>query len=418
MDLIESEEATLVDIIVFPESTFNSIHQAIELPEPADLIAPCNNDVFHLALQNISCSAARARKYVVINLTERRNVNNDNDGGHDPKPLYYNANVVFDREGRVISRYRKFNLFGEAGISVTDAPDISYFRTDFNVTFGHFICFDVLFKAPAMQLMSIAEVTDIVYPTMWFSELPFLTGVQAQNMWSYRQQVNFLGAGASNPFVGSTGSGIYSKQGPIKAIMSGNSLRHLIVAEIPKRQFWDDVEVQEKFFGAPSAIEEEDGAMDEQILMKRDYLDVYASRYLDFTTDAAVAQFSTSGTLCYNDLCCEYEIKATSQKVAATASSYQHFIVAFDGVRSYDGFATGGVFTCAMISCLNHTLASCGLRFEPGTNVEAALRFDAIKIEGNFRSTDDTLHLPNTLDVRLNPLPPRSYSYREIAETA
>lgn len=417
MDFIESEEATLVDIIVFPESTFNSIHQAMELPEPADLIAPCDNDTFHLALQNISCSAARARKYVVINLTEQRN--GTDDDGQDPQTLFYNANVVFDREGRVISRYRKFNLFGEAGISVTDTPDISYFTTDFNVTFGHFICFDVLFKTPAVHLMKIAQVTDILYPTMWFSELPFLTGVQAQNMWSYRQQVNFLGAGASNPFVGSTGSGIYSKQGPIKAIMSGNPLRHLIVAEIPKRQFWDDVEVQEKFVSTPLNIE---ASMDEQIKMKRDHLDVYAARFLDFATDAAdvVRQFSAAGALCYNnDLCCEYEIKATSlRKVSGTASSYKHFIVAFDGVRSYDGFATGGVFTCALISCLNHTLASCGLRFEPGTNVEAVLRFDVLKIAGDFRSTDDTLHLPNTLDGRLNPLPPRFYSYQESAETA
>lgn len=158
-ELIES--TTQADIIVFPESTLNSIHQAFVVPEPTDNLSPCDDeegDLWPAGLRRISCTARKTRKYVVINITEKKvNVVEEKE-----EVLHYNANIVFDRNGVLISRYRKFNLFGEAGINVTDTSDISFFTTDFNVTFGHFICFDLLFKTPAMKLMENKQITDIV----------------------------------------------------------------------------------------------------------------------------------------------------------------------------------------------------------------------------------------------------------------
>lgn len=156
---VEIIEATVQsDIIVFPESTLNSIHQAFIVPDPTDNISPCDDETGNFWLRRISCSARQAKKYVVINITEKK----VNLVDEEEEILHYNANIVFDRNGVLISRYRKFNLFGEAGINVTETPDISYFTTDFNVTFGHFICFDLLFKSPAMKLMENAQITDIV----------------------------------------------------------------------------------------------------------------------------------------------------------------------------------------------------------------------------------------------------------------
>lgn len=70
----------------------------------------------------------------------------------------YNTNVVFDRTGMVVARYRKYNLFGEPGFNVTSEPELSTFRTDFDVTFGQFICFDILFEKPALQLIRDSKV--------------------------------------------------------------------------------------------------------------------------------------------------------------------------------------------------------------------------------------------------------------------
>lgn len=241
---------------------------------------------------------------------------------------------------------------------------------------------------------------------MWFSELPFLTAVQAQNMWSMKQGVNFLAAGASNPNVGSTGSGIFSKDGPIAAIMSGTPLRRAFVAEVTKKQFWNDptVKVQQ-----PQRVVED--TKPEDIRMKRDKLEVYSAKHLTNLKQVS----NVKEHLCYEELCCDFEIEV-AHKAMMVSRSYQHFIVVFDGVRSYDGFATGGTFACAVISCLNETLASCGLRFDAEDAIEQDLTFEAIRISGRFRSTDDILALPNTVDHKLLPLPHNSYQFEEGKE--
>jgi predicted amidohydrolase len=82
------------------------------------------------------------------------------------------------------SRYRKFNLFGEKGFSITPEAELSFFETDFGVTFGMFICFDVLFQEPAVSLVTLMGITDFVYPTAWFSELPFLSG-EIRHRWDH-----------------------------------------------------------------------------------------------------------------------------------------------------------------------------------------------------------------------------------------
>ena len=57
----------------------------------------------------------------------------------------------------------------------TQTPDMTTFKTDFNVTFGVCICFDLLFDEPVINLVD-QGVKHFVYPTMWFSEIPYLTG--------------------------------------------------------------------------------------------------------------------------------------------------------------------------------------------------------------------------------------------------
>lgn len=403
--LIASPEAASVDIIVFPESTFNSRHQAFYIPDPEENISPCHSSDERLdpALQKISCSASETKKYVVINVTEKKNLTSEDDG--EEQEVNYNANVVFDRNGVIISRYRKFNLFGESGISVTKTPDISYFTTDFNVTFGHFICFDLLFKAPAMELMKDQlHIHDIVYPTMWFSELPFLSAVQAQHMWATKHKLNFLGAGASNPDVGSTGSGIYSRDGPIKAVMAGTPLRQILVAEVPKKQYWEDPEIAHLFQPGESFTPKVD-----EVFMKRDHLNVYSSKLINFADGASTVHEN----LCYKDgLCCDFEIKV-NKWAASTVNNYKYFITVFDGVRSYDGVATGGTVACAIMSSVNETIEGAGVQFASGAATVQDVIFDSIRISGKFRSTPDILMLPNTVDHRLMPLPHDLYAYEE-----
>jgi predicted amidohydrolase len=59
---------------------------------------------------------------------------------------------------------------------VTTQAELITFNTDFGAKFGLFTCMDILFLKPAIQLVQESGVTDIAFPTAWFSELPFLTG--------------------------------------------------------------------------------------------------------------------------------------------------------------------------------------------------------------------------------------------------
>lgn len=111
--IIESDEAHDIDILVFPEFALNSISDPIEVPNAKDLIRPCGQPKYSNVMKTLSCSANRARKYVVINVTMKLNCSDDGTKSIQadesnvscPKRGYYlhNTAVVFDRNGIVIS---------------------------------------------------------------------------------------------------------------------------------------------------------------------------------------------------------------------------------------------------------------------------------------------------------------------------
>lgn len=177
-NIIESDETARLDILVFPEFVLNNLDMLTYVPDPQEKVVPCEIPNYDFFLTELSCAVRSRKMYVVVNLLEKYQCTSaDNHCGSDGLKIF-NTNVVFDREGRVISRYRKTHLYRYEWYSenVLDKPELAIFTTDFGVTFGHFICFDMLFYEPAMVLLKQLNVTDIVYPTYWFSELPFLTG--------------------------------------------------------------------------------------------------------------------------------------------------------------------------------------------------------------------------------------------------
>lgn len=111
--IIESDEAKDLDLLVFPEFALNSIAAPIEVPNAKDLIRPCGQQKYSDVMETLSCSANRARKYVVINVTMKLNcsdegtksVSADETNVSCPEWGYhmYNTAVVFDRNGIIIS---------------------------------------------------------------------------------------------------------------------------------------------------------------------------------------------------------------------------------------------------------------------------------------------------------------------------
>lgn len=290
--------------------------QATFVPDAATKAVPCDlTEYADSPIQPLSCAARDAAKYVVVNLVMKRNCTeelladpeDDRTCGESELNLY-NTNVVFDRSGAIISIYRKFNLFGEPGINHTRTADISWFDTDFGVRFGHFICFDLAFDLPALELVR-QGVKNFAFPTMWFAEIPFLSGVQAQQSWAYANNVNFLGAGANNPVSGTTGSGIYAgRQGALKSVMSGVKGNFLLVNEIAKDPGTN-----------PSVAHQQFATVTPDIVLKRDHLDVYATQTVDdtITEEQNFQVCHKENESDVTEFCCQFNIQLESAAVVA-----------------------------------------------------------------------------------------------------
>nr|XP_022908825.1 vanin-like protein 2 [Onthophagus taurus] len=247
------KKAPQLDIAVFPEATITTLtafnHRqvlidiAVELPKlnkPSIKVNPClsslKND-FPEYIKDISCAAKDLKTYIVINTVEKIVCEEDDEREVQKcteKWNLYNTNVIFDRNGDVIKKYRKFNLFHEPQNCRPKNPEYVTFTTDFGVTFGTFICFDILFEEPGEVLVRKLGVKHFVYPTMWFAEAPFLTALQMQDMWASGNNVTLLAANANDPKVGSGGSGIYQGlKGPRSFTIESNGSK-LIVDDVYK----------------------------------------------------------------------------------------------------------------------------------------------------------------------------------------
>ena len=307
-DVMNTAPDTL-DIIVFPESCLNEFDTAVEIPDPKSNVIPCDSADYAEGnlLKTLSCAAKDKQRYLVINLTEKSKcpdqqmiINKDprDCTARPDKMSYYNVNVALNRKGAVVSRYRKFNLFGEV-VDKPHAPEAVAFDTDFGVTFGHFICFDLMFQKPALELVRVMNITDIIFPTMWFSEIPFLSAVQVQQNWAFKNRVNLLAAGASNPKVGSTGTGIFAAQyGSLTSTMAGSSETKLYTAIVPKRTTpiasFDYTAVKH----TPSEMK--------GLLLKRDQLDRYTTIPLKILS--VIGPHNATSNICSDGLCCDFEI--------------------------------------------------------------------------------------------------------------
>lgn len=210
--------------MIFPEATLTVVSHDMRnesfiastvVPAAAEEVVPCSQNPdepkYGEHLAQLSCLAKSQDVYLVVNLLEKEECRDKvegvceegakqecNEEGDDRSCAedgwnLYNTDVVFDRGGTVIARYntttcvtsafsnthcfryRKFNLFGEYALNTTFTPEVTTFRADYGIVHGIFTCFDILFPRPALDLIA-NEVTHIIFPTMWFSELPFLTG--------------------------------------------------------------------------------------------------------------------------------------------------------------------------------------------------------------------------------------------------
>lgn len=85
----------------------------------------------------------------------------------------------------------------------------------------------------------------------------------------------------------------------------------------------------------------------------------------------------------------------------------------FHGNRTFDRFADGDVYSCAIFACTNESLSSCALRFRDTSLVENSIEFTKIQISGFFKYGHRYFTIPNGVDTSLIPLHPSEFVYEE-----
>lgn len=67
-------------------------------------------------------------------------------------------------------------------------------------------------------------VQHVLYPTSWFSSLPFYTSLQVQQSYSYANNIVLLASSANSPISGQGGSGIFiGRSGAVAMIQPSES---------------------------------------------------------------------------------------------------------------------------------------------------------------------------------------------------
>ncbi|XP_043265501.1 vanin-like protein 1 [Colletes gigas] len=401
VEYIEKAKQQNADIVVFPEDGLTSTRMptvsqmdawSTIVPAVEDEYVPCTGNLMGVSetLKNISCAAKHNSIYVLINIAEKERCNSTDE------TIYHNTNVAFDRTGKIIARYRKVNLYMEPRFRPTKIPEIVTFDTDFGVRFGTFICFDILFWIPGLNMTRTAGVTDFLYPTAWFSEAPFLTAVQAQFGWSYAEDVNLLAAGYSNPASGSTGSGIYlGRDGIANATFSSHPKHRLLVSRIPKKELKKPRSeiIQERSSDLTRYTLEMTGDVVDGVYLLHDNVTLFKH--------IPVEPLMTQTSLCHDGFCCHFDIRANIVK-----SSINYHAVVYNGIRRYGREVEAGIRVCAVIQCSDEAGISCVSVSRSDTV------FNELKITTTVDDYEQVLAMPSTLNASMLPFEEWKYTNR------
>ncbi|XP_029038095.2 vanin-like protein 1 [Osmia bicornis bicornis] len=408
---IEQASEQNADIIVFPEDGLTSLYMpsrahmdswATVVPSPLENYIPCTeNRISNVSetLTRLSCAARRNHIYVVVNIAEKEFCEPKGKRCADGVS-YHNTNVVFDRTGAIVARYRKVNLYMEYRFDTTEEPEIVTFDTDFGVTFGTFICFDILFWVPALNLTRMRGVSNFVYTTAWFSEAPFLTAVQTQFAWSFAENANLLVSGYHEAINGNAGSGIYlGRKGIANATITASPLHRLLISRVPKKN--EPSKRTEEILIDETIVPLESFAVVEKQLEEK--LNLIHLLHDNLTAYESVPlEVSMTKKLCYKDFCCDFDVR-TSGPIDPRVN---YRAVVYDGVRLYGAYVQAGVRVCAVIQCKNQSFNSCGSYQSSDTT------FTTLNITATYPDYSNILAMPSVLDHSLFPIEHFTYTER------
>ncbi|XP_050356736.1 vanin-like protein 3 [Nymphalis io] len=315
------------------------------LPTPRNVVSEtefnCINGVdnYDEIIKSLSIAAKDARVYVLAQLIERYSCQNREE--------LIRSNVVFDRNGAVISVYRKpVNSRSKCNTTVSK---MAHFTTDFGVTFGVLMEDDIILT----NVKHINGIKNFIVSTS--SETAFLFAKQFSTFWAYTNNINVI-----------TDNGKFS--GNINTMKTPNNL---IVSEFEN-------------YGAS------DISKTLTVTPPTTYFIGDMSQYIIKPLNLEASSQGHTETVCQGSLCCQFYVKTS-----LIGSNYQdvtYGLVVLDGVQNL-GNTNIGLQTCSVLACAGLYKRSCFVGSEKNsTNIV----FDNVLIKGNF-SNGNTAHYPTIL---------------------
>lgn len=314
-------------IIVFPEDGLMDgpplrLRKVVEdIPDPMTLDSnknnPCSNPKLFPGLDiliKLSCIAKENNLYLVANYGTREACNTTNYKlCPETGDLLLNTNVVFDNDGRFIRRYRKWNLFVESFDRAKEIENV-YFDTPYG-RFGLSICFDMMFKRPAIDLVEKYKIDTMLFPTWWYDEFPMLTATQFQDAWSLYNRVNLVASNVHKRELGSVGSGIYSTNGKFITTSPSDNEPKLLLANLPiKNHLHSNDELSQCIDFKPQKIE---------FKSKQQSPAYQHSNYKLYKSDLVypLEKSEDKYTACQNEVCCTVDYKILQRHPASVSGS-------------------------------------------------------------------------------------------------
>ncbi|XP_074037432.1 vanin-like protein 1 [Leptinotarsa decemlineata] len=372
---IESASIHSAQIIVFPEYGLTGFvddptDYAIEIPPTAS--GPSFKDHW---LTDLSNAARGHGMYVVVNLLEKqRNEKN--------KTIFYNTNVVFDKEGKIVAKYRKINLNGEPKLTPGKASENQVtFSTDFGITFGLFTGFDMFFYIPSRSILNGTFVTDIICPSYWFSALPFHHSLQFHSAYAQANKVNLLVSNVDNIREGVGGSGVYGGNGIVFSYyISGTPSSKLSIGRVSNTV--TDIAVQ----GFDILDENDTQSSMENYKAGRNF-DSNSYKFKDLN----LSNGNITDRICDGTFCCSFNIIVSSGN-----SSDIYKLMAYAGPQKLGDRKDIYVRMCSLLACQTKDPSSCGTR-----NFNIATQFSQISVKTDVADKTTTFYQPISLRQNL-----------------
>lgn len=204
--------------------------------------------------------------------------------------------------------------------------------------------------------------------------------------------MNLFAAGTNFAPAVATGSGFFlGRAGNVHTVFTENPTRDFYAMKIPKNPTTDIEDVPEPIETAFRGLN-----------FGRDFVDTFVTELIDMSADGIIEK-----DLCHEEHCCSFFVDFDPVE---TNKTFRYRFVAFNGDRTYSGWGEKRVAICAIMVCNDDQLDSCARM--PDYQLDQ-VNFNGIEISTIFNRFG-VLMMPNSLDMQMNPLSVRDFSYDEI----